>query len=697
MKKKKTDHAQSEPCVSGQDSEVCYQDMESLRSAYDRLSGELRESRALHEATTQRYASILDFAPVGYCMVSSEGAILRANLTLASMLQTERAALEGRALKSLLTPDARTDFVSFCERVCHSGGREWCESVFRKPDGSLLEARIDAVLMYDLEWKADIIHATIVDLSGQKRMERELLEVQKIGGIASFRWNFVSGVLAWSPEFYVMVGRSAHDVPETIGGCLSLVHPDDRDLVMNVVNGAMAGEDVPLVECRIVMPDESLKWFAVQGRVQFDAGNKKATGMIGYAQDITDRTIGESERQRLQSQLLQSQKMEAIGHLAAGVAYDFNNILQTIIGYAQVLQKHADSDPTITKSLDGILFSVARASDLTRGLLAFGSKQTMSFMPIDLNDLVRDASRLLARILGEEIELTMLLSSVHLTTMADSTQLQQAMVALCTHARDSMPGGGRLFISTNLVDLNGKDSDGHSPKISGNYALLSISDSGPGFAERERARIFEPFAGARQKGGAGIGLAAVYGVIKQHGGFIDVASEIGSGTTFRMYLPLAPAEACRPGLVKPIVHRGQGTILLAEDDPLVRQTMKDNIEMLGYQVLLAASGQEAVALFGQHHSSVDLVILDIVMPHMNGKETSEHIRRIKPSARVLFMSGYTADALNLRNLLDDGTNFIVKPIALSLLSERIGHFLGGRNAGGGGSVNKEGKAGKGTA
>jgi PAS domain S-box-containing protein len=655
-----------------------FQDMESLRNAYDHLAAELQGSRALLEATSRRYAHILDFAPVGYCMMGSEGQVLRANLTLADMLQTERSLLEAGTFADFIATDAQESFDAYCDKVTRSDGREWCELRLRKNDGSHLDARIDAILMYDLEQKADVMHATVVDLSGQKRIERELLEIQKIGKIASFRWDFAPGVLEWSPEFYAIVERCPQDIPHTFGGCLSLVHPEDRSIVMNAANAAIAGDGEQLIEYRVVMPDGREKWIAMQGQVQFVPKSRKAVCMIGYAQDITDRKLGAAEQFRLQGQLLHAQKMESIGHLAAGVAHDFNNILQTILGYAQLMQERTEEDPVSARYADTILFAVKRASDLTRGLLAFGRKQAMTFDPVDLNEVVRDTSRLIERIVGGDIELTILLSEQCLTIRADATHIQQALVTLAAFARDSMPGGGRIFISTNPVALSGEETLLHDPALAGNYALLSMSDIGVGMNEHERCRIFEPFcANGDADRAIRLGLAGVYGVVKQHGGFVDVASEPGAGTTFRIYIPLGPpVEARAKNLPRPVAPLGHGIILLAEDDLQVRTLLKDVISSLGYEVLLAVDGEEAVRLFSQHKDVVDLVLLDMAMPKLNGREAGEQIRRIKPFVKMLFMSGYASDAPEIKSLLGEGAGFLAKPVSVQQLSEKIRQALG---------------------
>lgn len=679
MKKIKNHTEQSESVSSQpQASAESFQDMESLRSAYDGLSAELQESKAVLEATERRYAYILDFAPVGYCMLGSDGRILRANLTLAAMLQTERSALEAGIFADFVAADQREDFRGYCDRVAGSDGREWCEIRLRKADGTALEARIDAILMYDLEQKTDVMHSTVIDLTGQRRIERELLEVQKIGRIASFRWDFLSGMIDWSPEFYSIVGRSPQDVPHTFGGALSIVHPEDRSVVMSAANAAIAGEGEQLIEYRIVMPNGSEKWIAMQGQVQFAPGGRKAVCMIGYAQDITDRKQGAAEQFRLQGQLLHAQKMEAIGHLAAGVAHDFNNILQTILGYAQLMQERTEDDPLSSRYADAILFAVTRASDLTRGLLAFGRKQSMTFEPVDLNELVRDTSRLIERIVGGDIEMTMLLSEHRLVVLADATHIQQSLVALATFARESMPCGGRMFISTNPVDLSGEDVLGSDAVVAGSYALLSVSDSGEGMDMQECSRIFEPFySGGEVDRGKRLGLAGVYGVVKQHGGFIDVVSEPGTGTTFRIYFPLGlPADPSEPVAVKPVFRHGQGVVLLAEDDVQVRTLLKDIISSFGYEVLLAADGEEAVRLFGQYKEAVDLVLLDMAMPKLNGREAGEQIVRINPSVKMLFMSGYASDAPEIRSLLGERAGFLAKPVSVQQLSERISQVMG---------------------
>ena len=663
----------SDPAAPGR-----MQELEAMRSVLERQNEELRRNQTALDEARRRYSYLFDFAPVGYCTLDEDKRILQANLTLAGMLELERATLPAQSLTRFVDPDYLDVFQFHCGRIWESGGRESCELMLRMPAGGSFFARLDSVLMYDVERKADVMHMTIIDQSEQKQIAAELLEIQRLGKIASFKWDLRTGVMAWSPEFYVIVERAQHEIPHTLGGCLSLVHPDDRNLVMDSSNAAIAGEREQFIEYRVLTPDGRTKWIVTLGRVHFDAEGRKPLYMLGYAQDITERKLAEADRQRLQGQLLQAQKMESIGHLASGVAHDFNNILQTIIGHAQMLENRCAGDAVGMKHISGIRFSVMRASDLTRGLLAFGRKQSMTFERVDLNALVQETSRLLGRILGEDIELTTLLSDEPLIVMADGTQMQQALVSLATNARDSMPQGGRLFVNTSLVDVTRGEKISGLTDVHGRYAVVSISDTGAGIDDRDKARIFEPFyPSSRDSRGTGLGLAAVYGIVKQHGGTIDVSGAKGAGTTFRLYLPMTPFEELpeREDVESEVV-KGQGTILLAEDDASVRETLKEILESLGYVVLLASDGQEAVDLFEHFRDKIDLVILDIVMPRMNGREASEQMKRISPSVRTIFMSGYNADMLAQRSIISRDVNFVLKPVTLQELSGRIRAVLG---------------------
>ena len=385
-----------------------------------------------------------------------------------------------------------------------------------------------------------------------------------------------------------------------------------------------------------------------------------------------------TERKRLEAQLLQSQKMEAVGTLAGGVAHDFNNILTAVLGYASLLQmKMGDGDPLKPNVLQ-IIDSAKRAATLTQSLLAFSRRQVMKPRHVDLNDIVQRVEKLLHRLIGEDIELDTALAQDELMVLADAVQIEQVLMNLATNARDAMPAGGRLTIRSALVMLDREDSIASGLLRPGAYALLTVADSGSGMDTPTREKIFEPFFTTKEVGqGTGLGLAIVYGIVKQHNGSINVSSEPGVGTIFKIYLPitLAAAEELHVRTGDDMLPQGTETILVAEDDLTLRQFTRTLLEEFGYTVIEALNGDDAVRAFREHAEDIKLVLLDTIMPRKNGKEAYEEIKAIAPDVKAIFMSGYTAEIIDKRGLLDTGIEFIQKPMPPTELLTKIREVL----------------------
>jgi signal transduction histidine kinase/CheY-like chemotaxis protein len=394
---------------------------------------------------------------------------------------------------------------------------------------------------------------------------------------------------------------------------------------------------------------------------EIDAGGA-IVGFDGYFVDVT-------EKKKLEQALTQSQKMESLGLLAGGVAHDFNNILSAIIGFAGIVRMQMREDDPCRADLEEVLAAAGRAAQVTGRLLAFSRKQIIHPMPEDLNRIVERIEKFLPRVIGEDIEFKTALAADELVVMADVGQIEQVLTNLATNARDAMPRGGTLTITTERLDS--------APFASGPHALITVSDTGKGMDEATRQRIFEPFFTTKGVGeGTGLGLAIAYGIIRQHDGSISVYSEPGKGTTFKIYLKLVDSKAhpVAPSLLAP-PGRGTETILVAEDDPAVRKYLRELLREFGYTVIEAADGEEAVRQFIAHQGRIDLLILDVVMPKRNGKETYEEIRKIGGDRRVLFSSGYTADIISKKGVIEAGVNFISKPAPPNLLLAKIRQLL----------------------
>ena len=390
---------------------------------------------------------------------------------------------------------------------------------------------------------------------------------------------------------------------------------------------------------------------------------------VGILRDI-------SERKRLETQLLQAQKMEAIGQLAGGIAHDFNNILTAVIGYGSILMMKMEEQDKLRDNVAHLLDAANRGAYLTHSLLAFSRKQILNPRPTDLNEIIRRVEKLLGRIIGEDIELKTIFIQEPLTVNADGGQIEQALMNLATNARDAMPHGGTLTIQTDIVQLDDSFIRAFGYGEVGKYAVVLVSDTGIGMDDITRGHIFEPFYTTKEPGkGTGLGLSMVYGIIKQHQGFINAYSEPGKGATFKLYLPLITREKA-PGTADERIYKddlrgGTETILIAEDDEVIRPLFRTLLQEFGYTVIEAVNGADAVSKFMRNKDTIKLVILDMIMPKKGGIEAYEEIVKTQPLVKVLFMSGYTANVKSAEELVRKGVEFLLKPVSPKELLTRI--------------------------
>ena len=375
------------------------------------------------------------------------------------------------------------------------------------------------------------------------------------------------------------------------------------------------------------------------------------------------------------------QKMDAIGQLAGGIAHDFNNILTAIVGYGHIaLMKMAADDPQ-RLNIEHMLKAADRAARLTQNLLVLSRKQIMDRKPVDLNEIIRTVEKLLLRIIGEDIKVETILHEGAVDVFADSGQIEQVLMNLATNARDAMQELRRTFtIATEVIDIDDEFVKIHGYGKPGAYALITATDTGTGMDEATRERIFEPFFTTKEFGkGTGLGLSIVYGIIKQHDGYINCYSEINRGTTFKIYLPvfkIAAVREAKPAETAGIPPaRGTETILLAEDEESVRRLIRDVLKESGYKVIETVDGEEAVSKFMENKDTIDLLLLDVVMPKMSGKEAYEIIKKVKPDIKLLMTSGYSADFISKKGIIEEGLNFLAKPMSPANLLKKVREAL----------------------
>jgi PAS domain S-box-containing protein len=408
----------------------------------------------------------------------------------------------------------------------------------------------------------------------------------------------------------------------------------------------------------------------VSGRAVCDGDKKTAFEL--FIEDVT-------ERRALEQQLRQSQKMEAVGRLAGGIAHDFNNLLMVISGYSEFLLDRLGPDPALRGPAQEIASASQRASSLTRQLLAFSRKQMLAPKILDLNGVVTENLKMLTRVIGEDIDLVMVPASLLGAVRADAGQIDQVIMNLAVNARDAMPSGGKLTIETSNVSLDEEYARFHAPLQAGEYVMLSISDTGLGMDAETQSHIFEPFFTTKGPKGTGLGLSTVYGIVKQSGGYIWVYSEPGKGSTFKIYLPRV-AERVEPAQVvvpeePAFTAPGTETILLAEDEANLRYLARQFLEKQGYRVIEAADGAIAMQIAVAHEGVIHLLLTDVIMPGMNGRELAQRISEIRPNTKVLYMSGYTENVIGHNGTLDADVRLLQKPFTLRDLKSKVREVL----------------------
>lgn len=548
-------------------------------------------------------------------------------------------------------------FVSQARRIeLGENAREWPKAPVREFN----------LLGEALQSMANILHKRENSLNEQLVFLQQLLDSIPI----PVYYKNTDGVyLGCNAAFETFIGLPRKDV---VGKTVYNVAPKERADKHHEADSALLSlPGVQTYEVRGIYKDGEYH-DVIFNKATFVDADDRVAGIVGAIMDITSLRNAEEARKVLETQLHQAQKMEAVGQLAGGIAHDFNNILTAIIGYAEIIKMRIEKDGSLRHYIEQILVSADRAAELTNGLLAFSRKQVLHVKPLDLNGVVQDFILMLGRLLPEDIDFRTTVVEEDLIVMADKGQIEQVLMNLVTNAKDAMPKGGSLLIEVSPMVMTERFVHAHGYGEPGNYACISVTDTGHGMDEEIIKRIFEPFFTTKEVGkGTGLGMAMIYGIIQEHNGHISVDSETGRGTTFKVYLPLINEEIMEANgaLAPEAPPGGTETILLAEDEVMVRELHKMVLEGAGYTIIEAIDGEDALEKFKEHAADVDILVTDVVMPKIGGKVLYEEIRKIRPEIKVLFMSGYTEDIIVDRGVLVDEFSYITKPVkSFDLLS-----------------------------
>jgi PAS domain S-box-containing protein len=549
------------------------------------------------------------------------------------------------------------------------------ESEHRRKDGSTFPVEVRATRV---RLDRDYILAIVSDITERKKTERALQVSEERFRELAETINEVfwitdpqkSRMLYISPAYEEIWGRSCASLYREPRSWVDAIHPEDRERVLRATTNQQAGGSFD-EEYRIIRPDGTERWIRDNAfPVRNAAGEIER--IAGVAQDIT-------ERRQLEEQFRQSQKMEAVGQLAGGVAHDFNNLLAVMRLNVELIIASAEQlDTLTTECLNEIMAAAESAGSLIRQLLLFSRKQVVQMRDLDVNGTVTSLTRMLQRIIGADVQLSSRLHVAPLITHADPGMLDQVLVNLAVNARDAMPEGGELIIQTTEENVDGRSHRLHADAAPGRYACLKVRDTGVGIPPEILPRIFEPFFTTKEPGrGTGLGLATVFGIVKQHGGFITVESEVGKGTEFRVYLPVGkatPESVACASQARP--RGGTETILLVEDENMLRSISRLTLERQGYRVLEAANGSDALRIWEEHRDAIALLVTDLVMPGgLNGQQLARRLREAEPRLKVIFTSGYRAEIAGGQAELEPGKNFLQKPFAANCLLETVRRCL----------------------
>jgi PAS domain S-box-containing protein len=661
----------------------------ALRDAQDAVIGHLligTDNTEREQAEAQLYlqGAALNAAANAIAITDRSGLIEWVNPAFSELTGYTSAEAVGKNPRDLVKSDQHDP--AFYRNLWDTilSGHVWRgEMINRRKDHSLYTEEQTITPVRDLDGEISHFIAIKQDITEHKRVEEEFRQsVEALrasegrtrfalenANVGIWDMDYTTGVLRWSETIEAHYGLRPGTFGGTFEAFVERIHADDRAPVLETVGKAMkAGTDFS-IQNRSIWPDGTVRWLSGAGRILLGEHGEPVRG-VGISLDVT-------ERRTLQAQFQQAQKMEAVGRLAGGVAHDFNNLLTAILGYCELLLD--DIGPGDPRGADIIEIQAAgtRAAGLTRQLLAFSRKQIIEPTRLDLNAIVADIRGMLERLIGEDVKIVVALVPDLAPVMADHGEVEQVIMNLAVNARDAMPKGGTLRIETANVELDELHVTTHLDVKPGPYVVLTVTDAGTGMTPAVRARLFEPFFTTKEPGkGTGLGLATVYGIVTRSGGSIRVYTELGKGTAFKVYFPRADAVPVTVETVAPVARprAGSQTVLVVEDEEGLRELARRLLQRLGYTVLIAADAAEARRIFDEQ-SAIDLLLTDVVMPGASGPELTRQLIEQRPALKVIYMSGYTEDAIVQHGVLKPGIAFLNKPFTSQTLGQKIREVL----------------------
>ncbi len=627
----------------------------------------------LAEETRARLAAIVASSSEAIVGKSLQGIVTNWNSAAERIFGYSTAEMVGQSIFILVPPEHHDAERMLLERIAKGERVEFSETERIRKDGQRIYIALSVSPILDGQGRVVGASSIKRDITERRRAAEALAQSQerlqlalKAARMGTWQWDIQTDALDWDEGVYQLYGIEPGGVTR-YEDFIQRVHQDDREFVISTLRRTLERGVHLNYEFRVVLPDGRVRWLADHGRVVRDQDGK-VLYMTGVCLDKT-------ERRQMEERLLQSQRMDSVGQLAGGIAHEANNMMSVVLGCADYVLQRTDLPEAVRDDVDQIWRAAKRTAGITQQLLAFSRRQVLQPQVLDLNAVVRDLEPILSRTLGEISRLRLQLSPGLSSVRADPGQLEQVLINLTLNARDAMSEGGTLTIETTGVMLDEAYAAGKSIDTlrTGEYVALVLSDTGHGIDRSIMSRIFEPFFTTKPVGeGTGLGLSTVYGIIKQSGGFIWVYSEPGLGTTFKVYFPAAEAlrepevyRAAAPGA------RPDETVLVAEDEEMVRSIMARTLRDCGYQVLEAGNGAEALEILDAREGRISLIVADVVMPTLGGREMAERLADRWPDVPVLFTSGYTGMDVVRRGLLNEGDEFVQKPIAPEVLARKV--------------------------